>query len=282
MSINTIEQDFIRKVSQRIRLSPDGKERFRVLTPFQFEDGDQLVIVLKKVDNRWILSDEAHTYMHLTYEIEEKLLHSGTRRKIILNALSMFDVKDHNGELILDVSEGHYGEALYDFVQALLKITDVSYLSREQVTSTFMDDFRTLLHERVPNPEKRMFFNWWDQERDPEKKYKVDCLVNGMPEPILVYALSNDNKTRDATIALYQFKEWRVSFRPVGIFKNPNAVGRKVFARFNDVCKDNFVGINEDYARIRQYLDTNISNEVLPHSVLLRSLPTNSSIGQGV
>ena len=117
-----------------------------------------------------------------------------------------------------------------------------------------------------------MFFNWWDQDRDPEKKYKVDCLVNGMPEPILVYALSNDNKTRDATIALHQFREWRVSFRPVGIFKDPNAVGRKVFARFNDVCKENFVGINENYARIRQYFETNVPVETSPHLVPPRSL----------
>ncbi len=274
MSINTIEQDFIRKVSEKVRLSPEGRNRFRVLTPFQFEDGDQLVIVLKKVGDRWILSDEAHTYMHLSYEIDEKSLHSGTRGKIIWNALTMFDVKEHNRELTIDVSDERYGDALYDFVQALLKITDVSYLSKEQVKSTFMDDFRMLLHERVPNPENRMFFDWWDRDRDPQKKYKVDCLINGMPEPVLVYALGNDNKTRDATIALYQFKEWGASFRPVAIFKSPNAVGRKVFARFNDVCQDNFIGIDESYASIGQYLDTNVPVDTVTPAVLPQTLPT--------
>ena len=143
MLINAIERDFIDKVSTKVRLSADGEERFRVLTPFHFDDGDQLVIVLKKVGERWILTDEAHTYMHLTYDIDAKLLQNGTRRKLILKALSMFDVEESNGELIVDVSNGRYGDALYDFVQALLKITDVSYLSRERVRSTFMEDFRT-------------------------------------------------------------------------------------------------------------------------------------------
>ena len=129
--IKSIEQDFIEKVSAKVRLSANGKERFRVLSPFQFEDGDQLVIVLKKENGRWILTDEAHTYMHLTYEIDEKSLHSGTRQEIIANALSMFGVEDRDGELVLDVSDGDYGNALYDFVQALLKIVDVSYLSKE-------------------------------------------------------------------------------------------------------------------------------------------------------
>ena len=38
-----------------------------------------------------------------------------------------------------------YGDALYSFVQALLRITDVSYLSRERVRSTFIEDFRTFM-----------------------------------------------------------------------------------------------------------------------------------------
>lgn len=256
MSINTIEQDFIDKVSAKVRLTADGKERFRVLTPFQFEDGDQLVIILKKVGGRWILSDEAHTYLHLTYDINEKLLHSGTRRKIISRALSMFEVEDRNGELILDVSDARYGEALYDFVQALLKIVDVSYLSRERVQSTFMEDFRTLLHEKVPTT--RMAFNWYNPDRDFKGNYTVDCRINGRPQPLFVYALANDSRTRDATIALHQFKEWKIPFSSMGIIKDEKATTRRVLARFYNVCDKCFININENYERIEQYLEANI------------------------
>ena len=38
MSANTIQQNFINKVSAQVSLSADGNDRFRVLTPFQFED----------------------------------------------------------------------------------------------------------------------------------------------------------------------------------------------------------------------------------------------------
>ena len=233
MSINTIKQDFIDKVSAKVRLLADGEERFRVLTPFQFEDGDQLVIVLKKLGGRWVLSDEAHTYMHLTYDIDKKSLYSGTRREIISRALSMFEVEEHNEELILDVSDAHYGDALYDFVQALLKITDVSYLSREQVQSTFMEDFRALLRDRVD--ETRMTFEWHHISHDPEGKYTVDCRINGMPQPLFVYALSNDDRTRDATIALHQFKEWKLTFNSMGIVEHEKGMNRKVLVRFRDV-----------------------------------------------
>ena len=70
MSIETIEQDFHRKVSRKIRLSGEGIDRFRVLTPFLFDDGDHLAIVLEKDGTRWVLSDEAHTYMHTSVVLE--------------------------------------------------------------------------------------------------------------------------------------------------------------------------------------------------------------------
>lgn len=130
MSIETIERDFHEKVSAKVRLAAEGIDRFRVFTPFLFDDGDHLAVVLKKEGARWVLSDEAHTYMRLTNDIDEKDLQSGTRRKIISNTLSTFRVEDRNGELVLDIPDDRYGEALYSFVQALLKITDVSFLSQ--------------------------------------------------------------------------------------------------------------------------------------------------------
>ena len=131
MSMETIARDFHEKVSAKVWLTAEGINRFRVFTPFLFEDGDHLSVVLKKEGTRWILSDEAHTYMHLTYDIDERDLHSGTRQKIVANALSTFRVEDRDGELTLAVPDERYGDALYSFVQAQLKIASTANLSRE-------------------------------------------------------------------------------------------------------------------------------------------------------
>ena len=42
MSIENIERDFHDKVCAKVRLVPEGMGRFRVFTPFLFEDGDHL------------------------------------------------------------------------------------------------------------------------------------------------------------------------------------------------------------------------------------------------
>ena len=252
MMLETIEQDFRRKVCAQIRLEPEGINRYRVFTPFRFDDGDHLAIVLKGETGRWILSDEGHTYMHLTYDLDEKSLHRGTRQQIIANALSAFAVEDREGELMLTVWDGRYGDTLFDFVQALLKITDVTYLSRERVKSMFMEDFRAFMEEHVP--EARRQFDWHHPRHDPEGKYVVDCRINGVAHPIFVYALPNDNTTRDATITLLQFERWEIPFRSVSVFENQEEINRKVLARFSDVCGKQFSSLTANKDRIARYL----------------------------
>ena len=252
MSIKSIQQDLIDKVSAKIRVIPDGTGRFRVFTPFRFDDGDHITVVLKKESDGWVFSDEGHTYMHLTYDISEKKLFSGTRERIISNALDTFNVEDRFGELIFKVQEDRFGDALYSFAQALVRMGDVMCLSKKYVQPTFMDDFHALLNDNVP--QGRIDINWYNQELDVQQKYTVDCRINGLPEPIFVYALFNNDRIRDATIALQQFRVWNIPHCPLGIFENKEDANRKVRARFDDVCQVQFPNMEVNRNEIVDYI----------------------------
>lgn len=256
---DAIERDFQEKVSSKLFLVPEGQDRYRVSTPFVFEDGDHLAVVLKRQGNQWLLTDEGHTFMHLTYDIDERDLLRGPRQKIISNALSAFRITDLDGELILPVRDERFGDALYSFVQALLKISDVTYLSRERVRSTFLEDFRSFLAHVIPEP--RRTFEWHDPVRDPENKYTVDCRINHLRTPIFVYALTNEDKIRLATITLYQFERWGIPHRSIGIYEDQEAMNRKDVARFTDIADRQFSTLGGNQERIERYIKDLLEEE---------------------
>ena len=256
MTIRFIQEDFIEKVSEKIRIIPDGNDRFRVFTPFRFDDGDHITVVLKKERTGWVLSDEGYTYMHLTYDISEKKLFSGTRYQIISNALDTFNVEDRYGELVFKVKDARFGDALYSFAQALIRMGDVLCLSKGYVHTTFIDDFQSMLNEHVPD--SRIDSNWHSKELDSQGKYTVDCRINGMSAPLFVYALSNDDRIRDATIALQKFLSWDLEFSPIGIFKDRDNTNSRVRARFDDVCEVQFPNMQVNHNEIIDYITKRI------------------------
>ena len=253
MPIGTIEKDFIDSISAEIELVSDGRDRFYVYTPFRFNDGDHISIVLKKEPDGWILSDEGHTYMHLTYDIDEQQLFRGIRQDIISRALSSFGVKDRDGELILEIRDTGYGRALYAFAQSLLKITSVTSISRKHThRKTFMSEFKEMMYSVAS--EDRIELDWFHEKRDPEGKYKVDCRINGMRTPLFVYALSTDRKVNQATIALYEFKAWKLpDFCAVGIIRDRTKVSEKSIDYFRTVADDCY-SLEESGSKIKQVL----------------------------
>ena len=247
MITHSIQDQFQEKIANKVSLYQEDTDRFRILNPFCFNDGDHFSMVLKKDDlgsNSWIITDEGDTFTRLTDKINESSLREGNRARILKNTLSMFNVIDRDGEFLVEIKNERYGDALYDLVQALVKISDITYLSRESVRSTFLDDFQSLISETVP--QNRYHFDWTNTTLDIQKLYKVDCHINKMQKPLMIFALQNDSRVKDATISLQKFKEWDMQFISMAIFEKQEDIGRSVLARFTDVCEYQYSSLDSD------------------------------------
>ena len=124
MLIDRIERDFREKVSDDLRLIAEGAGRYLIFTPFCFNDGDHLTILLKQ-DGAPLGSCRTRPIptCALSFDIDVQELLRGPRQKIIAKTLAEYGIEDRDGELLLEPSGGQYGDALNSFIQALLTIT---------------------------------------------------------------------------------------------------------------------------------------------------------------
>ncbi|MFH1562553.1 MAG: DUF1828 domain-containing protein [Nitrospirota bacterium] len=249
MVSENIVDDFRKKVCEEIHLSQEGISRYIVFTPFMFDDGDHLPILLKQENGQWYLTDEGHTFMHVSYD--EIDIEKGTRARIIDTVLSSYRIKNTEGELRTYIESDNYGDALYSFIQGLIKITDISYLTRERVRSTFLEDFRNLLEEKIP--EERRIFDYSDTKHDPAKKYIVDCRINGAKRPLFVFAVPNDDRCNIATITCLRYETLGVQFVATAIFESQEEINRKGLARLSDVCEKQFPSLQSAKERFEPY-----------------------------
>lgn len=239
-------------VGREVNAQQISETETRVLTPFEFPDGDRLVIRLRRLeDHSYEWTDAGHTFMHLSYSMDIDGLASGNRAELLDGTLRRLGVDEREGELVMRASAEWLGPSLLHFAQGLIQVADLRFLSRERVRSTFVDDFRGLLKTRFG---ERAHFGYVDAQHDPNGDYTIDCLLNESPSPVAVFAVPNDDACLLATITLLKFRTWGIPLFSTAIHEAQEQRSRKAIARLSDAVDKQFSTLHGNEDDIARYL----------------------------
>lgn len=119
-----------KSICSKVFLEAKGIDRYLIHTGFTFQDGDELHIVLKKRDGKWIITDDAHTLMWLSHE-DFNL--SDTRKAILEVTLSSNNVSFEDGRIYIDCTGKDMGQCLMSMIQAILQTADTLYPTSDRV-----------------------------------------------------------------------------------------------------------------------------------------------------
>lgn len=117
-------------VYSMITLEPMDADCYLVHTGFTLPDGNELHLVLKEKHGRWIITDEAHTLMWLSYE---DLYISESHRKMLDLILSSNSVSFDDGRMYIDCTGRDAGQCLVSMVRAVLRTADLLYPDSDNV-----------------------------------------------------------------------------------------------------------------------------------------------------
>ncbi len=253
MIAEEVETEFKRKVCAQIRIAREGTERFRVFTPFRFDDGDLLSVVLKRAGGGWGITDEGSTFMRLTYEMDEKTIMTGARGAVIEGALEACGIEDRDGVLWSAVADDRFGDALFSLIQAVLRVSDVHLWTRSAVRDTFLADLKAVVNSSLPP--QSVSYDWHDKESDPHGQYPVDFRIEvANKPPLFLFGISNDAKCGVATIVVLHYQKSPAPFSSLAVFDDQENISRKPLARLTDVIDKQFSSLASNRKPIADYL----------------------------
>ena len=231
-----LEKTLCERLCANVRVHKRDDGVLMLDTPFTFPDGDHYPVYLSETPAGGVmLSDRGHTLMHISYEHDVDTFYDGARAALREQIVRESGIEENDGTFTIETAPDRVADALFGFGQALTKIYDLTFLSRERVASTFYEDLRTLLFAMVG--EEKIDIDYIPPEIPNGNDYPVDYRLEGREgTPVFLYGVPNRDKARLTTIMLSHFLLHGLSFESVIVFADQQEIPRLDLARLTNVA----------------------------------------------
>lgn len=224
------------RLCAKIRIHKRDDGVYMLESPFTFPDGDHFPIYLTDTPSgNVILSDRGHTLMHISYEHDIDAFSEGARAILLDQIVKECEIIEEEGVFKVETSPEHLVEALFSFGQALTKIYDLTFLSRDRIATAFYEDLKSLLFGIID--EGRIEVDYIPLDVPHANNYPVDYQLKGRDgSPVFIYGIPNRDKARLTTIMLSHFLLHKLSFESIIVFMNQQEIPRLDVARLTNVA----------------------------------------------
>jgi hypothetical protein len=237
LDIPRLTETLCTSLCKEVRLYPRKDKRIIVDTPFKFPDGDSLLILAEPVSTGGLrLTDCGHTLMHLSYSMDvDDIAKPGNRNDLFQRIIWDHGLSFENGQIYVDVATDDIGRAVFRLSQALSQIFDITFLSRNRVSSTFYEDLDRAVHRVAPDA--RIQKNYIVEDQDNAEDYLVDYRLD-FPQgglPLFLFGIPSNEKAKLATLVIQHWRNVGLKFTSFIVFQDQLRIGRPDVARLNNV-----------------------------------------------
>ena len=232
-----IEDLFKKAVCSSLEIEKTSLDTYLIHTGFTYSDGDEFHIMLKVSDDGWILTDEGHTTMWLSYE---EYSFTPSRKDLIGRILGGSNVEFNKGELFVQFKPEDSGLALNSLTHSMMRIADLRYLSTDRVTNTFMEDlkgaFKRSRYNHICHYGRVIRLN--NDEISPD--VYIEATI-----PILIFGVTNANNCKDAIISILTLEKSSERYRYVSVMDSNEHIPKKDSNKLINLSDKSMFGLDD-------------------------------------
>jgi len=197
MNDDTIIQMIKESATSDIEIEYREPNTYMIHTGFTYPDFDELHIILTKRNGDWILTDNGHTMMWLSYD---DFTMTRTRKILLNKTLNQNNVVLDDGVLLVRCPDnvGDMGLALRSIITTELQMADLIFMKKESVKDTFIEDLKSAFTNSELS-EKCKFDTKIVGSDNME--YRADIYIEAK-KPILIFGIHSTIQCSRATVTM--------------------------------------------------------------------------------
>jgi hypothetical protein len=158
--------------------------------------------------------------MHLSYTYD---IDTPNKERILDNIITESGLQRDDGNIFIDVAPDMLYPYIFQFAQAVGKVSSMQYFKREVIRSLFYEQLAEFIEVNLTHyqPNAKVY------PIPTRDDLEVDYSFNFAQKPIYLFGIRDEAKARIATISCLEFQKSNIPFRSMAVHEDMEALPKE-------------------------------------------------------